>query len=110
MWLGCATVAWGAVVLGMGFVKTWDGLLGLRVLLGVLESCLYPGATFLISCWYPRRLIATRLMIFYVCSQSLAGLCAILSFGISQMHGMRGMHGWRWIFVWYGVSGYNSTI
>lgn len=91
-------------MLGMGFIHTWDQLLGLRVLLGVLESCLYPGATFLIACWYPRRQIATRLMLFYTTSQAFAGLCSLLSFGVSHMHGLRGMSGWRWIFVWYGVS------
>ena len=32
------TLLWGAVMLGMGFVKDWGAMAGLRVLLGVLEA------------------------------------------------------------------------
>ena len=32
------TTLWGAVMIGMGFVKTWEQLAGLRVVLGVLEA------------------------------------------------------------------------
>jgi MFS family permease len=87
----------------MGFVSTWTQLLGLRILLGTFEACLYPGAAFLISCWYPRRQIATRLAVFYVVSQAFAGLSAVISYGISQLHGRRGHHGWQWIFIIYGI-------
>lgn len=43
-WLGGACVLWGIVILGMGFVETWTQMVGLRVLLGAFESCLFPGA------------------------------------------------------------------
>lgn len=37
--LGSITLAWGAIMIGMGFIKTWQAMAGLRVLLGVLEVC-----------------------------------------------------------------------
>jgi hypothetical protein len=32
------TVLWGGCMIGMGFVKKWDEMAGLRVLLGFLEA------------------------------------------------------------------------
>lgn len=36
--LSAIVILWGAVMLGMGFVKTWEQLAVCRVLLGLLES------------------------------------------------------------------------
>lgn len=36
--LAAITFLWGACMVGMGFVKKWDQMAGLRVLLGVLEA------------------------------------------------------------------------
>jgi hypothetical protein len=35
--LGTITIIWGGLMIAMGFVKDWQALAGLRVLLGVLE-------------------------------------------------------------------------
>jgi hypothetical protein len=35
--LGTITIVWGGLMIAMGFVKDWQALAGLRVLLGVLE-------------------------------------------------------------------------
>lgn len=42
------TVLWGAVMLGMGFVKTWSQLAALRVVLGILEAGFFPGCVYLL--------------------------------------------------------------
>ena len=36
---------------GFGFVKKWDQMVGLRVILGVLEAGVFPGCAYLLSCW-----------------------------------------------------------
>lgn len=40
-WLSFCVISWGAVQLGMGFVKSWGTLLLCRMLLGALEVSLY---------------------------------------------------------------------
>ncbi|BEJ17664.1 hypothetical protein CspHIS471_0610650 [Cutaneotrichosporon sp. HIS471] len=102
LWLGTATVLWGIVMIGMGFVTNWQGLVALRAILGIFESCLFPGAAFLISCWYPRHQMATRNSFFYCLSIVLSGLSSIMAWGISQLHTKRGLHGWQWIFIIQG--------
>lgn len=37
-WLGFLITAWGACVLGMGFVHSWQALTVLRALLGMFEA------------------------------------------------------------------------
>jgi hypothetical protein len=36
--LAAITLLWGACMVGMGFVKNWEEMAGLRVLLGFLEA------------------------------------------------------------------------
>jgi hypothetical protein len=37
-WLSFLGVAWGVIVIGMGYVKTWQAFAILRSFLGVLEA------------------------------------------------------------------------
>lgn len=38
MWLPIIMLAWGGVMIGMGFVKSFEGLLVTRVFLGITEA------------------------------------------------------------------------
>lgn len=52
--LSFITLAWGAVMIGMGFVHDFQSLSGLRVILGVCEAGFFPGCVYLLSTWYTR--------------------------------------------------------
>jgi MFS family permease len=54
MFLPGICLAWGIVVIGFGFSKTWPTLIPLRLVLGVLEAGYFPGCLYLLSCWYTR--------------------------------------------------------
>jgi MFS family permease len=43
MWLPIIMLAWGVVMVGMGFVKNFEGLLVARIFLGITEAGLFPG-------------------------------------------------------------------
>ncbi|KAL1405766.1 hypothetical protein Q8F55_007439 [Vanrija albida] len=103
LWLGSAVTLWGFVMLGMGFVKNWQSLAALRAILGFFESALFPGAAFLISCWYPRRELAVRNVIFYITSAVAGSFAKLLGFGFSQANGTAGLAGWQWMFIIYGI-------
>ncbi|QDS68153.1 hypothetical protein FKW77_010340 [Venturia effusa] len=97
------TVLWGAVMLGMGFVKEWGQLAALRVVLGILEAGFFPGCVYLLSTWYTRYDMHKRYSVFYMLG-SLASACAgILAYGLMQMKGLAGYNGWRWIFIIEGI-------
>lgn len=48
------TLLWGSCMIGMGFVKKWDQLAGLRIILGLLEAGFFPSCVYLLSTWYTR--------------------------------------------------------
>jgi MFS family permease len=41
--LAFITLAWGVVMIGMGFPQHWHSMIGLRLLLGVFEAGFFPG-------------------------------------------------------------------
>jgi MFS family permease len=81
--LSVITLLWGAVMIGMGFVKDWQELAALRVILGVLEAGFFPSCVYLLSTWYTRYDVGKRYSCFYILG-SLASACAgILAYGVS---------------------------
>lgn len=63
----------------------------------------FPGAVFLVSSWYPRYELQQRLAIFYTASAFSGALSGLLAFAIARMVGLRGVEGWRWIFLIEGA-------
>ncbi|KAM5429141.1 hypothetical protein McanCB21832_007953 [Microsporum canis] len=96
-------LTWGAILIGFGFVKNWQQMAGLRALLGILEAGFFPGTVYLLSTWYCRHEVQKRYSVFYIIGAVAGSLSGILAFGISQMEGVQGIRGWRWIFIIEGV-------
>jgi MFS family permease len=94
--LSVIVTLWGGVMIGMGFVKDWQSLAALRVILGILEAGFFPSCVYLMSTWYTRYDIGKRYSVFYILG-SLASACAgILAYGLMQLKGREGLNGWRW--------------
>lgn len=89
-------------MLGMGFAHNWQTLVALRAILGLFESALFPGAAYLISCWYPRKDMGLRNSVFYISSAVAGSFAKPLGFCFSLLHNRSGMSGWRWLFIFYG--------
>ncbi|KAK6540014.1 hypothetical protein TWF694_008847 [Orbilia ellipsospora] len=103
VFLSIITLLWGSTMIGMGFVKRWEQLLALRLVLGIFEAGCFPGAVYLLSTWFTRYEMGKRYAVFYIigcCSSAFAG---ILAYGLMQMGGLQGLSGWRWIFIMQGV-------
>ncbi|KNG51885.1 phthalate transporter [Stemphylium lycopersici] len=101
--LSFIVVAWGAVMIGMGFADNYGVMAALRVLLGVLEAGFFPSCVYLLSTWYTRFDVGKRYSCFYILG-SLASACAgILAYGLMQLKGQQGLNGWRWIFIIEGA-------
>lgn len=108
IWLSSAVTLWGCMMIAMGFVQDHQQLAALRALVGVFEAALFPGAAYLISCWYVRRQIQTRLSFFYVMSVVVAGLSSILAYGLTLIATIDdSLLGWQWIFVVEGLRRYS---
>lgn len=68
-----------------------------------LQTGMFPGCFYLIGMWY-KRSEAQRRYSFFFSSTTLAGAFGgLLASAIGKMDGLRGYHGWRWIFILEGV-------
>lgn len=103
VFLSLITLLWGACMICFGFVKRWDQMLGLRVILGVLEAGFFPGCAYLLSTWYTRYELQKRNAVFYLIGSMASAISGIMAYGIMQMDGLGKLSGWRWIFVIEGL-------
>lgn len=99
VWLSGCMFLFGLVTVCQGLVQNYSGLLATRFFLGLAETGMFPGSFYLIGMWYKRSEAQKRYSFFFG-STSLAGAFGgLLASVIGKMDGMRGYHGWRWIFI-----------
>ncbi|OAQ66291.1 phthalate transporter [Pochonia chlamydosporia 170] len=97
------TLLWGAVMIGMGFVKNFPQLAALRAVLGLFEAGFFPSCVYLLSTWYTRYEVGKRYSVFYVVGCVASAFSGILAYGLMQLNGKEGLTGWRWIFIIEGA-------
>lgn len=82
-----------------GVVQNYTGLIIVRVFLGLLEGGLLPGLTVYLTLFYTKKEMALRFSYLFVAT-ALAGACGgLLAYGIGFMDGVKGLAGWRWVFI-----------
>ncbi|KAJ5825783.1 Major facilitator superfamily domain general substrate transporter [Penicillium riverlandense] len=101
-WFAIITFAFGLLTLCTAFIHTWRQMIALRVLLGIAMSGIYPGLTYLISAWYPRR--EQQLRFAFVQSGEVLVLATgnLVNFGLNHLDGKAGLAGWRWMYIVQG--------
>lgn len=103
LWFGLITFAFGLITMCTAFVRTWQQMIALRVLLGMAMSGIYPGLTYLISTWYPRREQQTRFAFLQSGEVIILATGSIANFGLNQLDGRGGLAGWRYMFLVQGL-------
>lgn len=87
---------WSGVSAATSGVHTFGQLIAVRLLLGIAEAPFFPGVFYLLSCWYTKGELGTRMAILYsglVVATAFSGLIAAGVF--SQLDGAMGLAGWR---------------
>ncbi|KAJ5327652.1 hypothetical protein N7452_008042 [Penicillium brevicompactum] len=99
-----AMAAWAVVSALTALAKDFTGLLLVRFFLGVTETPYYPGALYMLSIFYTRKEIATRISILYTGNILATAFAGLIAAGI--FHGMDelgGITGWQWLFILQGA-------
>ena len=103
LWLGGQTLLLGVFTVCQGLVKTYGGLIAMRLFVGLFQAGLNPGTVFLLTAYYPRFELQWRLSVL-ICSSSLASAFGgLLAYAIVGLAGTDGYLGWRWIFIVEGL-------
>jgi ACS family D-galactonate transporter-like MFS transporter len=102
-----AIALWSLATIGLGFVGSVAGLIGLRLLVGALEAPSYPINSRVVTTWFPEGERATAVG-FYTSGQfvGLAFLSPVLyalqqAFGWQMVFLVTGGVGVLWAAVWY---------
>ena len=76
----------------------------IRFFLGIAEAPFFPGAFYLLSCWYTRRELALRTAVLYSALILATGFSGLIAAGVfSGLDGACGLAGWRWLFIIEGA-------
>lgn len=103
LWFATITFVFGLLTLCTAWIHTWRQMIALRVLLGIAMSGIYPGLTYLISTWYPRR--EQQLRFAFLQSGEVVVLASgnLVNFGLNHLDGRAGLAGWRWMYLIQGL-------
>ncbi|KAI1023903.1 hypothetical protein LB504_005045 [Fusarium proliferatum] len=95
---------WGCIVIALSQAKNYNGFLVGRFFLGCIEAGLFPGTIYLLTCWYTKKEIGKRFCIFYTSGCIAPALGGIMAGAIVKgLEGVRGIPGWRWLFIVEGA-------
>ncbi|KAF6832030.1 MFS transporter [Colletotrichum plurivorum] len=75
-------MAWSIVSLLTFKVTSYEGMIACRFFLGITEAPFYPGALYIISMFYTRKEIATRMSLFYTGNMLASSFSGLIAAGI----------------------------
>lgn len=95
---------WAVVSALTAVSKDFTGLLLTRFFLGLTEAPYYPGAVYLLSLFYNRKEVATRIAILYTGNILATAFAGLIAAGIFHgLDGVAGIAGWKWLFILQGA-------
>ncbi|KAL7917199.1 major facilitator superfamily domain-containing protein [Trichoderma austrokoningii] len=103
IWIVLMMFSWGLIITLTGIVQNFSGLLAIRIFLGVAEAGFFPAATYLLTVWYTRYEVQSRMVFFYAAVSLAGAFSGLLAYAIQMMDGVAGLQGWRWIFILEGI-------
>ena len=111
IYMGICMMTWAVVSAFTALVHNYAGLVTVRFFLGITEAPFYPGALYMLSQFYTRKEIATRLAILYsgnIFATSFSGLIAAAVY--NTVSGNHGLAGWKWLFIIEGCLTFGIAI
>ncbi|KAH9904477.1 major facilitator superfamily domain-containing protein [Xylariomycetidae sp. FL2044] len=104
IWIPACELVWSALVMVMASAKKVETLYALRFLVGLLESCAFPGYAALLGGWYGPKQLSKRMAIFEQTSAISSMFSSYLQAALyTGMNGTLGFAGWRWLFIFDGI-------
>jgi MFS family permease len=103
IYLPSLCACFGIITLSTAFIKNFQSLVAMRLLLGLAEGGLLPGYAYYLSCLYPRYDLGGRIAGVMTASLSSGFLGGFLALGFGNMSPMGPLHTWRHIYFFEGI-------
>src|SRR5437879_6057206 len=97
-WIARIMITWGAISVGMMFVRSTPAFYVLRFLLGAAEAGFFPGMVYYLSHWYPEAQRARAIAAFMTAVPVSGVIGGPLSGALLGLNGVLGLAGWQWLF------------
>ncbi|KAJ2845753.1 hypothetical protein IWW36_004656 [Coemansia brasiliensis] len=107
-WIGASRllptlgILWGLVCAMQGVITTKAQLYAMRVLLGMSECGFTAGSLLIMSFYYPKSKMTSRISLFYLSSPLANVLSGPLASALSQIHHPT-IKRWQWVFLLEGI-------
>ncbi|KEY64032.1 hypothetical protein S7711_07395 [Stachybotrys chartarum IBT 7711] len=102
--LPLSCVAFGIVTLATAFITNQAGFYAIRLLLGLTESFQFPGLSYVVSRYYRRGEVTTRVSFFMLAAAGLAGgFGGLFASGLLSLGSIGSVSSWRNIFLVEGI-------
>lgn len=102
-WIARIMISWGAISVGMMFVRSTPTFYVLLFLLGAAEAGFFPGVVYYLSHWYPEGQRARAIAAFMTAVPVSGVIGGPLSGALLTLNGSFGLAGWQWLFLVEGI-------
>ena len=102
-WIARIMITWGALAMGMAFVKTPFQFYAMRFLLGAAEAGFFPGVLYYVTLWFPEAHRARAITRFYFAVPLGAAIMGAVAGNLLGLQGTLGLAGWQWLFLAQGL-------
>nr|QFR37130.1 MFS transporter [Cyberlindnera americana] len=102
-WLSRIVISVGLVYSCYAALHGAGAIIAIRFISGVCGAGTWPGMSYYISLWYPPHRMTRRIGYYFTAAQMSAAVAGLVAAGFQRIDGNRGMEGWRWLFLTYGV-------
>ncbi|EUC55188.1 MFS transporter [Rhizoctonia solani AG-3 Rhs1AP] len=102
-WIALLMFIWGSLTMALGGVQNYAGLTAVRFFLGASEAGLFPGLVYLFTFWYRPEERSVRIALVWASATLAGAFGGAIAFGVGHMNMVRGLEGWRWLFLLEGI-------
>lgn len=102
-WIFRIMLTWGIVSMATAFVHERNAFYAARFLLGAAEAGFFPGMVLYLTYWFPQANRARYIAQFLAAVPLASAIGGPLSSYILTLDGLRGLHGWQWLFLLEGA-------
>ena len=99
IWIARIMISWGIVSGCMALVVGPYSFYAVRLLLGAAEAGFFPGVILYLTYWFPSEYRGRIVALFMVAIPLSSFLGSPISASLLQLDGLRGIHGWQWMFL-----------
>ncbi|BEI80833.1 hypothetical protein CcaverHIS002_0113620 [Cutaneotrichosporon cavernicola] len=96
-------IIWGGVVIGNGFATNYATVVACRLLLGICEAGLFPSLVLYMTSFYQREELGLRTCYLFIAACLSGVVGGLIATGFLKMDGLRGLAGWRWLYIIEGA-------